>query len=286
MVAAVKRRMLFASRLAVQSIFQDIACPHCASARTIVAGRKWAVMQVRRCAECALLFRWPKDSVGFNARFYEASYEEGIVTELPHGNEIDLTPDRLGNVDLLSALVPIGSRVLDFGCSWGYLTDAIRSRGYDAVGFEISSRRAQYGREKFALNIFDNYSILAETIGDGSFDAIFSSHVLEHLPALGSVFKEFHRLLRPGGQLLILVPNCGNGIGGLRGDWKPIVGEKHSMAFDTVFFRGALPRHGFSCVIATANGAHDYGAIAQHFLRGESSAIEEGSEIVAYGVRA
>lgn len=42
---------------------------------------------------------------------------------------------------------------------------------------------------------------------DGSFDAIISTEVIEHLENPRAVFREFSRLLRPGGGLLVTTPN-------------------------------------------------------------------------------
>jgi len=45
---------------------------------------------------------------------------------------------------------------------------------------------------------------------DASFDAIYGSHVLEHVgyqKALGDVLKSIHRILRPGGKFLVSVPD-------------------------------------------------------------------------------
>lgn len=45
---------------------------------------------------------------------------------------------------------------------------------------------------------------------DVSFDAIYGSHVLEHVgyqKALGDVLKSIHRILRPGGKFLVSVPD-------------------------------------------------------------------------------
>lgn len=46
---------------------------------------------------------------------------------------------------------------------------------------------------------------------DGSFDEIFASHVLEHLDRPFNVMREFHRLLSPGGRLIIKVPHFSRG---------------------------------------------------------------------------
>jgi SAM-dependent methyltransferase len=41
---------------------------------------------------------------------------------------------------------------------------------------------------------------------DASFDLVYCSHVLEHVPDDGAAMKEMHRVLRPGGWALIQVP--------------------------------------------------------------------------------
>lgn len=42
---------------------------------------------------------------------------------------------------------------------------------------------------------------------NGSFDTILSIEVIEHLENPRAVFREFHRLLRPGGRLILTTPN-------------------------------------------------------------------------------
>jgi SAM-dependent methyltransferase len=41
---------------------------------------------------------------------------------------------------------------------------------------------------------------------DGSFDVVYCSHVLEHVPDDRKAMREFRRILRPGGWAIILVP--------------------------------------------------------------------------------
>jgi len=48
--------------------------------------------------------------------------------------------------------------------------------------------------------------ITAMPFEDGAFDAILCSHVLEHVPEDRSAMAELHRVLRPGGWALVLVP--------------------------------------------------------------------------------
>lgn len=48
--------------------------------------------------------------------------------------------------------------------------------------------------------------ITAMPFGDGSFDAVLCSHVLEHVPDDGAAMKEIARVLRPGGWALVAVP--------------------------------------------------------------------------------
>ncbi|MFA5793686.1 MAG: methyltransferase domain-containing protein [Candidatus Brocadiia bacterium] len=46
------------------------------------------------------------------------------------------------------------------------------------------------------------------SIKDNSVEEIYCAHVLEHITDLEAVMKEFHRVLSPGGQLIIRVPHC------------------------------------------------------------------------------
>lgn len=72
------------------------------------------------------------------------------------------------------------------------------------TGFEISRKRAGYGRDRLGLDIIDDPAKLA-ALPDNSLDIIFTSHVLEHLPDLKDPFALFHRLLKKDG---LLMPSC------------------------------------------------------------------------------
>jgi 2-polyprenyl-3-methyl-5-hydroxy-6-metoxy-1,4-benzoquinol methylase len=201
------------------------------------------------------MFRWPKDTIAFNRRFYQRQYSEGITTDMPYEvsleNSIasrfsDKEKDLGEKIALLKMLLPRG-RVLDFGCSWGYGTMQLAAAGYDAVGFEISQPRAGFGRTGMGLTIISNEAELDKL--EGSFDAVFASHVLEHLPAPSPVFDRIARLLKPRGLLLAFVPNCsGDEALRLGARWGPMCCEKHPLALDAEFLENALPKHGLQAV--------------------------------------
>lgn len=231
---------------------QDKGCPYCRYSYTKFVGRKKILLQLRKCPICNLMFRWPKDTIGFSKEFYQGKYrQKGLTTDLPEleildklkntnfrGTEKDFS-DKIG---ILKELVAHG-KVLDFGCSWGYGTYQLQTAGYNAIGFEISKPRAEFGRNHLGVSIINEYSDL-DKIHD-SFDIVFSSHVLEHLPTLKGVFERFRFLLKSNGMLVIFVPNCG-GENTKQYGWGHLVHEKHPLALDRLFFETVLPKHGFS----------------------------------------
>jgi 2-polyprenyl-3-methyl-5-hydroxy-6-metoxy-1,4-benzoquinol methylase len=257
------RRVGFlATVISRRAAFQNKACPYCSNHSTDIVGRKFGVLQVRRCDECGLMFRWPKDSERFNRRFYQRRYSEPTASILPTEDQlvVELARcfegsvwDQRAKIVRLQQAKPAPARMLEFGCSWGYGCFQLQRFGYEVTGFEISRPRAEFASKRLGVKIINDYAAL-DSIQEHSLDAIYASHVLEHLPSLTGVFERFARLLRPNGVLVIFVPNCGDGNGRLRNGWKPIVNEMHSMAFDSMFFRNVLPRHGFEADVQVGPG--------------------------------
>jgi 2-polyprenyl-3-methyl-5-hydroxy-6-metoxy-1,4-benzoquinol methylase len=96
--------------------------------------------------------------------------------------------------------------VLDIGCGRGQFLEALRRRGWTCRGTELTETAAWHARETLALDVrigpFDG-----AWFPDAAFDAVYLWHVLEHIPATSTALAEALRLLRPGGILVIAVPN-------------------------------------------------------------------------------
>lgn len=219
--------------------------------------RKYAVIHIRRCPSCALMFRWPKDDAADNFDYYQRAYQDRGITALPDASALASLKtsnfsggalDYSKRIQMIQALRPGGS-LLDFGASWGYNVHQFRAAGYEAVGCEISAPRADYGRTGFGIRIEASSAVFPNQ----SFDIIHSSHVLEHVPDLNVPFAEFARLLAPDGLLIIFVPNAGGLSARTQGvKWEPLIGEKHILALNAEFFARNLRKYGFSLEFASS----------------------------------
>ncbi|QBI52789.1 class I SAM-dependent methyltransferase [Streptomonospora litoralis] len=110
-------------------------------------------------------------------------------------------------------LHPGRDRALDFGCGAGRLSNALAAQFASVVGVDISApmlaeaRRLDRseGRIEFRLNDRPDLA----SFGDDSFDLVYTDLVLQHLPPglAEGYLREFTRVLRPGGAMVIGVPD-------------------------------------------------------------------------------
>jgi SAM-dependent methyltransferase len=95
--------------------------------------------------------------------------------------------------------------VADLGCGPGHLTAHLRGLGCDAFGVDLSPEMVASARLAYPGLRFDEGSMTALEIADGALGGIVAWYSIIHLPPeqLPGVFAEFHRVLAPGGQLLL-----------------------------------------------------------------------------------
>jgi SAM-dependent methyltransferase len=115
----------------------------------------------------------------------------------------------------LAAELPRGSRVLDFGCGTGELARGLCDAGYAVWALDNSAamidccRKAILGSTVRTLHPkLEGWSRIH--VDDGFFDAIVASSVLEYIDDVELQLNEVARSLRPGGLLVVTVPNCRN----------------------------------------------------------------------------
>jgi 2-polyprenyl-3-methyl-5-hydroxy-6-metoxy-1,4-benzoquinol methylase len=100
-------------------------------------------------------------------------------------------------------------KVLDIGCGRGLLLDKLRQRGWIPMGTELSDEAASYARERLGLPVVTQM-VGDEEFPDEEFDLVILWHVLEHVRGPKAMLAEVAKVLRPGGTLLVAVPNFGS----------------------------------------------------------------------------
>ena len=114
-------------------------------------------------------------------------------------------------LDIISKIDWSGKRVLEIGTGVG--TDARQIIGRGAVYTGINVDRRSTEATSQALRLFSLPGIALERdatsldFPDGAFDVVYAFGVLHHIPEAGKAVAEIHRVLKPGGELLVMLYN-------------------------------------------------------------------------------
>ena len=111
-----------------------------------------------------------------------------------------------------------GERVLELGCGGGYFThDAApfvgatgRICAIDISADQIAAARARCA--EFPWVECREADIAAPPYGDAEFDAVFAVQSLEYLSDLDGTLRHIHRLLRPGGRLIVVATDWSSAV--------------------------------------------------------------------------
>jgi 2-polyprenyl-3-methyl-5-hydroxy-6-metoxy-1,4-benzoquinol methylase len=117
---------------------------------------------------------------------------------------------------LLNILPNKSERILDFGCGFGQLLDALKSSGFNHVeGADINQAAIESLRIRqttvhdlsSANNFFTDY--------EEKYDTVIMSHVLEHIAKteIVALLSSISGLIKPGGRLIVMVPNAQSNTG-------------------------------------------------------------------------
>lgn len=215
---------------------QSRPCPACGSTQAELVGESDG-FDMAACRSCRTLFtaRLPESAELLD---YDDYYHEGNL-EVPA-----FVRKRLGETVAAFDGNKQTGRWLDVGCGAGTLMEAVRDRGWDVVGTEVSASAAEAVRAKG----FDVRAGELSELGleDGAFDVVSMVEVVEHVPDPGGLLAEARPLLRPGGVLYITTPH-GRGISArlLRTSWSIVAPPEHLQLFSLRGLRAALEAAGF-----------------------------------------
>ena len=100
-----------------------------------------------------------------------------------------------------------GRRILDAGCGSGPLAAALRDAGADVTGFDVSAAMVDLARQRLGEDADLHVADLGAPLpfADDEFDDVVASLVLHYLEDWSGPLAELHRVLKPGGRLLVSV---------------------------------------------------------------------------------
>ena len=105
---------------------------------------------------------------------------------------------------LVSQHSRVKGQLLDIGCGTGDFLLRAKNTGWKVTGIEPNAQARELAKDKVE-DVFDVEHLLS--LKEQSFDVITLWHVLEHLPKLEEHLEILQRLIKPGGLLVIAVPN-------------------------------------------------------------------------------
>jgi ubiquinone/menaquinone biosynthesis C-methylase UbiE len=98
--------------------------------------------------------------------------------------------------------LPVGD-ALDAACGTGRHTAYLASLGHEVIGVDNSPEMLNVARAKVPTGTFHEADLLALPLGDDSVDLVVCAIALTHVPNLAQALREFVRVLRPNGHLVI-----------------------------------------------------------------------------------
>lgn len=161
---------------------------------------------VYHCEQCNVQFI-PLDPP---PRLYDKLYTTGEI-----GYHHDVSKDGLSLLELAYKDTTFGAvfenlpyagtlDILEIGCGYGFLTNALIQHGTHARGIDVSEKCIAYARERYG-GYFEKKTITE--MSEGTFDMIIAIEVIEHVvDPLGFVTACMKRL-KPDGKFLLTTPN-------------------------------------------------------------------------------
>ncbi len=137
--------------------------------------------------------------------YFSAGGEQGYAETAYFSQELALRRTFRALLQKMPPFSPTTSSLLDVGCAFGFLLDEARGKFAQRCGVEPSpSGRARASR------VSDRVFTSVAEVPRRSFDCVTALHVLEHVPDPIGFLRELASVLKPGGVVVVGVPNFGS----------------------------------------------------------------------------
>ncbi len=127
------------------------------------------------------------------------AYYQGQRGQAYFARQDEAGPGAVWDLFFWTPYISVSDDIVEFGCGAGHLLSALPGR--TKVGVEINPTAAAAAAAR-GLEVRPS----TEGLQSGTFSRAISSHALEHVSSPHSALVELRRLLRPDGELLLLLP--------------------------------------------------------------------------------
>ncbi len=253
--------------------------------------------QLVRCVQCGLA--WPEPIPTFEElrEIYESDslihqYKDSGTTYVAGSDKAE--PYILQRIADLTTRAGQPGRILDIGAAQGAFLKACQDRGWQTTGIELSPEGRDFAKSRYGMEFLDRP---VEEVGfpEQSFEAVHMNHVFEHVIDPMATLREIHRILVPGGWLVIEVPNeiddlflnLSTALG--RGPDPYPVPSPHIFHFNAASLRNVLTHAGFNVHMletprrnADLDSRIPLGGIAKKVVFGLESFLRRGPVLVSF----
>ena len=204
--------------------------------------------ELRQCTSCDLVFA---PEYGDPDEIYVEGYltgetDFGLDLFHPRFQEfLDFAAAK--RLAIIEASRPGKGALLDVGCGSGEVLRAARGRGWDVAGAEPVPQSAEIARER-GLDV--RTALLQDSgLPEGHYDVVTAFHVLEHITDGVAFLQLVARWAKPGGLVVIEVPNWGSFDRSRKGaDWPGVRALEHVAHYSPATLRSTMERAGLEPV--------------------------------------
>jgi SAM-dependent methyltransferase len=198
---------------------------------------------VVRCTVCGIAQTVPRPPEHTLGRYYPPSYYP-IGGYDPAYYRRRIQPPQRDKLNIVRRFRSSGT-LLDVGCGAGFFLREAAKGGFTAQGVEFSREAVEFGTKEEGVHITEG-ELQNTRFPDRSFDVVTLWHVLEHLSRPVKALEKIRTLLKPGGILIIAVPNFDSLQARLfRGRWYHLEVPRHLYHFTPDGLRRLLDAGGF-----------------------------------------
>ncbi len=223
-----------------------------------------------RCGSCGLVIASPRLTRAALTDFYDTYHSRWA----PGGEDTEVEDRKRERareqLTEIAEFAPRG-RLLDVGSGTGAFLAAAAAAGYDVAGVDLSPEGVEYARDVYGIEPVVQGTLEQVAFPAESFDVLRAWHVIEHVFGLDAFVGELHRVLVPGGLLVVGTESYVHPLNTVARAVRHLTGRvprtvtssMHTYVFSPAVLRDCLERRGFRTLRVIAYDERSLGVCLQ-----------------------